>query len=354
MVDEVDIDEGAGDSALIGPGCQLKSLRLKQDLTLEDIFHQTRIPLNKLRQLEAESFEELGASVYVLGYVRAYAKALTIDPEPLIELYQQAHANQVEFNQANDTMLSQNAMHASVSETVEKSASIRPTVTRTQAPGSPKTPVYAGIAFCFLVIAVVLVVSNGGKPAEASGEDAVVIPAVVGEAPSEGENSDGAPVLVEHTESELALNGGLESDSSTETLGADVVATLTEEIEAVSLNPGVNTAGSLDNERAVSTDAIESRASTTDIKPVDLDGEHSELTLAFTEECWIEVKDANNEIVFADLQNSGDNLRLFGLAPFEIMLGNARGVEFLSIDGEPVELNIQGTRKTLRLSVEQP
>ena len=57
------------------------------------------------------------------------------------------------------------------------------------------------------------------------------------------------------------------------------------------------------------------------------------IRLVLTEECWIEIFDANNEKVFYDLARSDQILVLNGTAPFSVLLGNAAAaaVEFNTI-----------------------
>lgn len=57
------------------------------------------------------------------------------------------------------------------------------------------------------------------------------------------------------------------------------------------------------------------------------------IRLVLTEECWIEIFDANNEKVFYDLARSDQILVLNGTAPFSVLLGNAVAatVEFNTI-----------------------
>jgi cytoskeleton protein RodZ len=61
------------------------------------------------------------------------------------------------------------------------------------------------------------------------------------------------------------------------------------------------------------------------------------LTFAFTQDCWVEVKDRQGRNIYSELSRSGESLELIGQAPFMIMLGYAPGVT-LSFNGERVTL----------------
>ncbi|WP_439136133.1 DUF4115 domain-containing protein, partial [Pseudomaricurvus sp.] len=75
-----------------------------------------------------------------------------------------------------------------------------------------------------------------------------------------------------------------------------------------------------------------------------------ELTLVFSDECWLEVTDAHGDVVAANLYQAGATATLVGVAPFEVMLGNVRAVQ-LTLNGESVTLTPNGNRKTLRATV---
>ncbi|HEY7884530.1 MAG TPA: RodZ domain-containing protein [Cellvibrionaceae bacterium] len=62
------------------------------------------------------------------------------------------------------------------------------------------------------------------------------------------------------------------------------------------------------------------------------------LELSFAEECWLDVQDANGDVLATDLQSPGSQLTLRGVAPFSVRLGNyAQGVS-ASVNGEAVDL----------------
>ena len=65
-------------------GSLLKRERELRALSLEELSSTTRIPLAALRKIEDDSFEDLPGAVFTRGFVRAYAKALGMDPQPLL------------------------------------------------------------------------------------------------------------------------------------------------------------------------------------------------------------------------------------------------------------------------------
>jgi len=63
--------------------------RESRDLSLRQISEITRIPRSTLQHLEDEHFEKLPGRAYVVGYLRAYARALNLDPAPLLQHFHQ-------------------------------------------------------------------------------------------------------------------------------------------------------------------------------------------------------------------------------------------------------------------------
>lgn len=68
-----------------GIGEQLRAAREARGLTLQDIERTTRIRAKYLQALEEEDFEALPGAVYVRGFLKAYARELGLDPEPLLD-----------------------------------------------------------------------------------------------------------------------------------------------------------------------------------------------------------------------------------------------------------------------------
>lgn len=68
----------------------------------------------------------------------------------------------------------------------------------------------------------------------------------------------------------------------------------------------------------------------------------SNLSFQFTADCWVEIKDGNDKVIFSSLQKAAETLELTGKPPFRITLGYAPGVE-LSYNGQPVRLDAKST-----------
>jgi cytoskeletal protein RodZ len=72
-------------------GETLAQARHQAGLTLIQVSRRTRIRETIIRQIEADDFSECGGDFYARGHIRAIAKTVGTDPEPLIEDYDSDH-----------------------------------------------------------------------------------------------------------------------------------------------------------------------------------------------------------------------------------------------------------------------
>jgi cytoskeleton protein RodZ len=86
-----------------------------------------------------------------------------------------------------------------------------------------------------------------------------------------------------------------------------------------------------------------------DLAPVMTD-QRVRLSLNFLEESWVEISDAERRLLFG-LQREGRRRELTGEPPFELLLGNARGVE-LRLNDKPYNIPENGiTGKVARFAI---
>ena len=76
------------------------------------------------------------------------------------------------------------------------------------------------------------------------------------------------------------------------------------------------------------------------------------LTLRLSDESWVAVHDARGERLLYRLVNSGEERRLAGEAPFQVVLGNAPAVD-LRLNGEPVDVAAHTSGRMARFNVGQ-
>jgi cytoskeleton protein RodZ len=62
-----------------------------------------------------------------------------------------------------------------------------------------------------------------------------------------------------------------------------------------------------------------------------------ELHFVFNEESWVEVRDRNDQTLFAQLNRAGTTRRVSGLPPLYVVVGNSQGVR-MTYDGREIDL----------------
>ncbi|MFE9449883.1 helix-turn-helix domain-containing protein [Streptomyces sp. NPDC006739] len=82
-----DVSEEAGTSV----GRALKQARIAAGLTVDDVSSATRVRIAIVHAIEADDFAPCGGDVYARGHIRTLARAVHLDPAPLIARYEDEH-----------------------------------------------------------------------------------------------------------------------------------------------------------------------------------------------------------------------------------------------------------------------
>ena len=70
---------------MIGPA--LRAAREARGLSIEDIKVTTLMMVKQIEDLENDKFEDFSAPVYTRGFIKLYARAVGLDPDPLVAEY---------------------------------------------------------------------------------------------------------------------------------------------------------------------------------------------------------------------------------------------------------------------------
>ncbi|MEU0334695.1 RodZ domain-containing protein [Streptomyces sp. NPDC006193] len=72
-------------------GRALQQARIAAGLTVDDVSRATRVRIAIVHAIEADDFAPCGGDVYARGHIRTLARAVHLDPEPLIARYDAEH-----------------------------------------------------------------------------------------------------------------------------------------------------------------------------------------------------------------------------------------------------------------------
>jgi flagellar biosynthesis protein FlhG len=82
-----EIREALGGDEITWSGKHLRNIRQHLSLHLDEVAVETKVGKHNLKAIEEEDVQALPAPVYLKGFLRSYAKALGLDPQPVTEEY---------------------------------------------------------------------------------------------------------------------------------------------------------------------------------------------------------------------------------------------------------------------------
>ena len=335
----------------IGPGERLQAARIKLGLSLDDVAHRMHLSIDILKAIEDNNFEEITAPIVVKGYLRAYARIVSLNEDEMILQYR-------DFYSEEDPPIS-------------STSNILPELSAADA--RIKWTTYLVI----LIIAVLL--AAWWWNTEENGESTISLDSQSMEQRAEAE-TEMISSEIEAVSEELAATTGVTEivpvqedaneavtvqedtaevvptqEDSTEVVPtqedtAEVVPTQEDStepaiVEPVALpessapEPVVMESTVVETEsRAAETESIETTAAARTGPVIMAPTGSDKLQLVITADTWTDVKDANAYQLLYDLLRAGESVELTGEAPFSVFLGNGRGVE-IRINGEAVDVS---------------
>ncbi|MBV2357921.1 DUF4115 domain-containing protein [Streptomyces sp. J2-1] len=83
--------EDASEEARPSVGSALRQARIAAGLTVDDVSSATRVRSGIVHAIEGDDFAPCGGDVYARGHIRTLAKAVNLDPEPLLARFESEH-----------------------------------------------------------------------------------------------------------------------------------------------------------------------------------------------------------------------------------------------------------------------
>lgn len=252
----------------------LTSARKKLEFSQKEIASKLNLKEEIVAALDANAFDKLPAPTYVMGYIRSYARAVNLDPDILISIYEGV-------DEAPPEIL------PDVKPPVQASSKDRPVQAMTYL-----------ITFTLVILIIAWwqsqyivstdIFSNNDKTSQG------------GEYPGGFTYTYDIVIHPEIIETEVSENEELTTIPNT---GA------TSKVSNISL----------ESEKMLSTEGPSNLINT----QVATD---NTLSMEISAESWIEVYDALGEKLYLDLAKPGRKISLTGAAPFSVKLGNAKAV----------------------------
>ncbi|CAH6856008.1 putative Cytoskeleton protein RodZ [Vibrio chagasii] len=297
-------------------GTLLKNQREALGLTQKQISDRLKLRISLIQQIEENQFESDQVATFMRGYIRSYAKYVNLDEKVVLNALRHSGDAQHE----DQEMLSFSRK------------------TKTEKHNSRIMLLTWGIFAVIVGISSLWwwqnqqqdTLSQSLANTESSEELAVeesLDPEFASLEVIEAEQNDAAASVIEDTEGLAAI-----SDAADTSAALDV----TDEQPAVDAEPAVEL------ETVEATTAPE----TTPTPEVTTKA----LTMQFTADCWIQVKDATGKTLSTGIKKAGQSLNLSGTAPYKVILGAPEGVS-MTFASEPVDLSGYTSGKVARITL---
>lgn len=274
-------------------GKRLAEARRLRDISIVDIAKELHLDEPKVRALEQNRFDVLGAPVFVKGYIRKYAEVVGVPVDEVLADYRQFES-------------------------------------RDEAPpivGLRKPPRPAISAGPWLAAILVLAVVTGGAWAWLSGSLEPVF------------RAQEQPILAPFQPEESQADA-----SAARQEPAPATGTPADEASA----PAPVPAGPAEGIAAESRDAPPVFEAPPAAPPEE--GEVG-LTVAFSGDCWTEVSDAAGVRLYFGLGKAGETMSVVGTAPLHVLLGDSENAT-VRVDGEELPIPPSARRgDTARLTI---
>jgi cytoskeleton protein RodZ len=375
--------EEMGEASTLTVSDQLRQAREAAGMTQAGVAEQLFLTETFIRYMDAGEFHRLPKQAFVRGYLRSYARVVGLDGGQLVQLYDEAFRETLPDTPAD------------VAVSVKENRFSGPVVL---------TGVIGMGIVLILVLLVWLLTSDEDRADVGAMTPAAADPALIAE-PNAGimagalpdpTNAETAPLESETPDKifDQAPLSGLDApapaladlERTTDVVARENQSTKAENtpsgrisqdldplvFEAAASDPErlassgsiadglVDQPGSpeklsdqrqanfkLDNGRGLSEQVEIWRENRLDGRQIRVDaGGSDELKATLVGECWIEVQDSQNELIYGDLNRAGDVLVLNGRAPLTVLLGNAP-MASLEFNGRAIDLDSATTRDAI-------
>jgi cytoskeleton protein RodZ len=292
-------------------GDLLREARKKAGFSQKEVADRLRLKLSVIQSIDQNDLEFDHVATFTRGYLRSYAKLVSVD-ERLI------------LNALDGVDEAQHQEHSMQSFSRK---------TKREKHDSRIMKLTWGIFAVIIGISSVWWYQNQQDTiTEFSEQDTVEsMPAEESQAPSDEQQQIEFETVTEQVQesTETAPEPAQQAVPAEPAVGEAETQTTTDTIEAATPQP----------EKTVTENA-----------PVaEQDGSNS-LTMSFSADCWIQVKDATGKTLAIGVKNTGHSLTLDGETPYSIILGAPEGVT-MTFASEPVDLSGYTSGKVARFTL---
>ena len=291
----------------VQPGILLKAKREALGLTQKQVADRLRLRLSIIQSLEENNFASDQVATFTRGYLRSYAKAVGIKESVIL----------ASFDDCYPTVVAEQPMQSFSKKTKrEKHDSRIMTLT-------------------WGIFAIIIGISSLWWWQNQEQENVVIesSPSISSTSVERLRDEDftTVPELVPTVD-----------ESQVEAEAVDIPVEINTQAAELIPSPEDDTA---EADLSASNDPVLDKT-----PPQDATNPYAPLTLTFSADCWIQVKDAAGKTLSTGIKKSGQTVTLQGEAPFQIILGAPESVS-MTFASEPVDLSGYTSGKVARFTL---
>ena len=344
----------------IGPGERLQAARIKMGLSLRDVATRMHLSANIVEAIEDNNFEEITAPIFVKGYLRAYARIVSLDEDDMIDQY-------IDFYSGEDppiSSISNVASELSVADArvkwttyivvliigvslaawlwnkeqnAEAPISLDTQSSSIEEPAKSDTDVVSSE-----IEAVSEELIEAGETVEATASQPASVTAAEVEPAASTATQQPSIAATEVAASEVAASEVAASEVAASEVAASEVAA--SEVAASEVAASEVAASEVAASEVAASEVVEAESGSLEAAPVARNeptriapGGSDKLKLVVHADTWADIKDATSYQLVYDLLRADETVELMGEAPFSVFLGNGHGVEIM-FNGKAIDV----------------
>ena len=315
-------------SGTMGPGDRLRAARVENGMSIEDIAMRMHLSVGILKAIEENNFDDITAPIFVKGYLRAYARIVSLSEDEMIEQYLNYYSDE----------------DPPISPTSHLSPEISPDDARI------KWTTFLVIIGLLGFLAFWWWNQYQGKT------DVVSLDTEQTGSMQQAEVSSDILTSEIQVVEETPVNQVAEIDDSLLTVDEPEVTEVKKTVETpepvipdqveTEATDVFDQTAEMELAAEMERESVQEEASATEPEPppraevsrVAPLGGTEQLDIVVLADTWVDIKDANGHQLVYELLRADQEVNLIGSAPFSVFLGNAYGVNLIYLD-ETVDIS---------------
>ncbi|WP_354674879.1 RodZ domain-containing protein [Cupriavidus alkaliphilus] len=310
--------EGEREAAAREIGAALAREREAQRMSVEDVSARLKVAASKLRAIEAADLKALPDVTFAKGVMRAYARMLHVDIDPLLARFQPRAVAQV----AEIARQREGGINAAFDDR-----------NRFRSGGNGGRWVWLALVAVVAAAGIWFGLDHIRAWIDARSSAAETVAA---EAPAAENASTEAGIVTAALPPVMAAS--------------DSPAPSAETVPASAATASAASATAAAPAAAAATAAPAAAAPTAPTASAAAVGE-GELQIRFASDTWFEIRDNSGKVVMGGTARAGQTMAGGGTAPYKVVIGNVKGVESLTRNGTPVDLKAANRNNVARLTL---